>query len=102
MAQAVIISVDALGGDNAPDVVLEGVRAALEADKDLAVILCGPDEVVTPFAAELDRCEARATTEVVTMAEHPANAVRKKKDSSLVVGCRLVKDGVADGFFSAG
>ena len=102
MAQAVIISVDALGGDNAPDVVLEGVRAALEADKDLAVILCGPDEVVTPFAAEVDRCEARATTEVVTMAEHPANAVRKKKDSSLVVGCRLVKDGVADGFFSAG
>ena len=36
------------------------------------------------------------------MAEHPANAVRKKKDSSIVVGCRLVKEGEADGFFSAG
>lgn len=36
------------------------------------------------------------------MAEHPANAVRKKKDSSIVVGCRLVKEGAAQGFFSAG
>ena len=36
------------------------------------------------------------------MAEHPANAVRRKKDSSIVVGCRLVKEGRAQGFFSAG
>ena len=36
------------------------------------------------------------------MGEHPANAVRRKKDSSIVVGCRLVKEGAAQGFFSAG
>lgn len=102
MAQKVTISVDALGGDNAPGVVLEGVAQALEQDIDLSVILCGPAEIVEPFAEKHDRCTARATTEVISMAEHPANAVRKKKDSSIVVGCRLVKEGEAQGFFSAG
>ena len=102
MAEKVTISVDALGGDNAPEVVLEGVGAALDEDQDLSVILCGPAEVVEPFAASHDRCVAQATTEVISMAEHPANAVRKKKDSSIVVGCRLVKEGAAQGFFSAG
>ncbi len=98
----VTIAVDAMGGDHAPDVVLEGVADALAADAALSVILCGPAEVVEPFAAAHERCEARAAAEVIGMAEHPANAVRAKKDSSIVVGCRLVKEGAAQGFFSAG
>jgi len=102
MAEKVTISVDALGGDNAPGVVLEGVEQALALDEDLTVLLCGPSDVVEPFAAAHERCEAVVTTEVIGMAEHPANAVRKKKDSSIVVGCRLVKEGRAQGFFSAG
>ncbi|MBR0404976.1 MAG: phosphate acyltransferase PlsX [Eggerthellaceae bacterium] len=102
MAEHVTITVDALGGDNAPGVVLEGVEAALAQDGQLSVILCGPAEVVEPFAQAHERCEACATTEEIGMAEHPANAVRKKKDSSIVVGCRLVKEGRAQGFFSAG
>ena len=102
MAEKVTITVDALGGDDAPGVVLDGVAQALAADPDLSVILCGPAEVVEPFAASHERAEARATTEFIAMDEHPANAVRRKKDSSLVVGCRLVKEGAADGFFSAG
>ena len=91
-----------MGGDNAPSVVLEGVAAALEADPALKIILCGPDEVVTPFAANHGRCEAHVTTQVIGMGEHPARAVRQKKDSSIVVGCRLVKEGQAAGFFSSG
>ena len=102
MAEKVTITVDAMGGDNAPSVVLEGVEAALQEDADLSVILCGPEDVVASFAESHDRCTARVTTEVIGMAEHPANAVRKKKDSSIVVGCRLVKEGEAQGFFSAG
>lgn len=98
----VTIAVDAMGGDHAPDVVLEGVADALAADAALSVILCGPADVVQPFAAAHERCEARVATEVIGMAEHPANAVRAKKDSSIVVGCRLVKEGAAQGFFSAG
>lgn len=98
----VTISVDALGGDYAPSVVLDGVRLALAQDSHLKVLLCGPDEVVTPFASNLANCEAVATTEFIDMHEHPANAVRKKKDSSIVVACRLVKEGHSQGFFSAG
>lgn len=96
------LAVDAMGGDNAPDVVLEGVAQALAASPDIAVILTGPAEVVEPFAAAHERCEAKVTTEVIEMGEHPAQAVRHKKDSSIVVGCRLVKEGAASGFFSAG
>lgn len=102
MPDKVTIAVDALGGDNAPGVVLEGVEQALAADQDLTVILCGPDDVVSPFAAAHDRCVAQPTTEAISMGEHPAQAVRKKKDSSIVVGCRLVKEEAAQGFFSAG
>lgn len=102
MPEKVTIAVDALGGDNAPGVVLDGVEQALASDEDLTVILCGPDEVVSPFAAAHDRCVAQATTEAISMGEHPAQAVRKKKDSSIVVGCRLVKEEAAQGFFSAG
>lgn len=102
MTEPVTLAVDAMGGDHAPGVVLEGVGLALAADLDLRVVLCGPAEVVEPFAASHERCEARPTTQVIEMAEHPAKAVRSKKDSSIVVGCRLVKEGCAQGFFSAG
>ena len=102
VAEKVTITVDAMGGDFAPQVVLDGTAQALKADPDLSVILCGPAEVVEPFAAQHERCEAQVTTQVIEMGEHPANAVRSKKDSSIVVGCRLVKEGKAQGFFSAG
>lgn len=102
MSEQVTLTVDALGGDHALGVVLDGVAAALAEDADLHIVLCGPADTVEPFCAEHERCRAVATTEFIAMDEHPANAVRKKKDSSLVVGCRLVKEGEASGFFSAG
>ena len=102
MAEKVTITVDAMGGDAGPAVVLDGTAQALAADPDLTVILCGPAEEVEPFAAAHERCIAQPTTEIIEMGEHPANAVRQKKDSSIVVGCRLVKEGRAQGFFSAG
>ena len=100
--EMVRLVVDALGGDEAPSVVLAGVEQALAAAQDIEVILTGPADVVEPFAAAHEHCEAVATTQVIEMGEHPANAVRKKKDSSIVVGCRLVREGRAQGFFSAG
>lgn len=98
----ITIAVDAMGGDHAPFAVLEGVDTALAADAGLRVMLVGPDEVVRPFAEGRDRVEAVVATQVIAMDEHPASAVRGKRDSSIVVGCRLVKEGRADGFFSAG
>ncbi len=98
--EATVIAVDAMGGDDAPDVVIEGARRALDSDPELRLLLVGPDAVVSPLAS--DRCESIPATEIIDMAEHPASAVRTKKDSSIVVGCRLVKEGRAAGFFSAG
>ncbi|MDZ4167563.1 MAG: phosphate acyltransferase PlsX [Coriobacteriia bacterium] len=94
------VAVDAMGGDAAPAVVLTGVADALAADPALRVLLVGPETIVTPLAA--DRLEPVVATEIIAMDEHPASAVRTKKDSSIVVGCRLVREGRADAFFSAG
>ena len=94
------VVVDAMGGDDAPGVVLEGVGQAVAQDPSLTVILTGPEDVIVPFAAQHGNVIAHPTTEVIGMGEHPAEAVRRKKDSSIVVGCRLVKDGEAG--FSAG
>lgn len=102
MSDRVVIAVDVLGGDFGPQMTLPGIEMAVMADENLEVIACGPEDVVVPFADKVARVHAQITTEEITMEEHPANAVRKKKDSSLVVGNRLVKEGKADGFFSAG
>lgn len=102
MSEPVTIAVDACGGDFAPQVVLDGVDAALAADPALTVCLCGPLSVVGPFCAAHERCRAVEANEVIEMGEHPAEAVKAKRDSSIVVGCHLVRDGEAQGFFSAG
>ena len=96
------VVVDAMGGDEPPEVVLEGIARALEADADLEVIVAGNEEVVVPFCAKHARAEALVTTECIEMGEHPTQAVRRKKDSSIVRGCRAVRAGEADAFFSAG
>ncbi len=97
------VCVDAIGGDLAPAEVLAGIAKALEAESTLEVLVTGPADVVGPFAdAHHGRVTAVPTTQVIAMDEHPANAVRAKRDSSIVVGCRLVREGRADAFFSAG
>ena len=96
------VCVDAMGGDEEPKVVLEGISAALAADEGLEVLVAGNEDVVVPFCADNPRAEALVTTEVIGMAEHPTQAVRRKRDSSIVRGCRAVREGRADAFFSAG
>jgi glycerol-3-phosphate acyltransferase PlsX len=96
------IAVDVFGGDRAPDVVLQGCELALEELPEIELHLCGKAEVVDPFASTHPRCVAHHASEVIEMGEHPASAVRQKKDSSIVVGCRLVKENTCGGFFSAG
>jgi glycerol-3-phosphate acyltransferase PlsX len=99
------IALDAMGGDFAPrEIVLGAVAACRECG--VAVILVG-DEVV--LKEELQgqnltglKLEIHHTTETIAMDEHPANAVRRKKDASLVVANRLVKQGTAAAVISAG
>jgi glycerol-3-phosphate acyltransferase PlsX len=96
-----------MGGDDAPDVVIEGARQLLKSndtqDKAINLVLVGAAEALAALREEFpERVEAVATTEIIEMDEHPAVAVKQKKDSSIVVACRLVKEGRADAFFSAG
>jgi glycerol-3-phosphate acyltransferase PlsX len=96
------IAVDAVGGDHAPEAVVEGVARAVDADSRLEVALVGPERVVRPAAEGHVRLTAVPAEETISMDESPTQAVRAKRDSSIVVGCRLVKEGRAHGFFSAG
>ena len=96
------ICVDVMGADKEPAVLLEGVSAALADDPDLEVLVAGSADVVEPFCAAHERARALVTTEVITMSEHPAQAVRKKKDASIVRAAAAVRAGEADGLFSAG
>lgn len=98
----ITICVDAMGGDEPTEVVLEGIEKALEADSDIRVLVAGNEEYVVPFCEAHERAEALVTTEVIGMEEHPADAVKAKRDSSIVRGCAAIREGKADGFFSAG
>ncbi|MDQ3855923.1 MAG: phosphate acyltransferase PlsX [Chloroflexota bacterium] len=98
------IALDAMGGDRAPDVTVQG---ALDAYRELGIetVLVGQQEVLRKrleAAGGAPRMEIVDATEVIGMDEHPAAAVRRKKHSSIVVGVRLVKEGRADAFLSAG
>ena len=102
MSQETVVAVDMIGGDEGAPVVRAGVQRALAADPGLSIVAVGPAEVVEPLAAAEERVTAQVATEAIAMGEHRAAAVRAKRDSSIVVGCRLVREGEAQGFFSAG
>ncbi|MCB0403828.1 MAG: phosphate acyltransferase PlsX [Bdellovibrionales bacterium] len=103
----VSIAVDAMGGDFAPDVNIKGVLQALEATASLNVALVGDRSTILDIlkshgAGESVRLQVVHAEEVISMEDHAATALRKKKNSSLHVGMRLVKDGFVDAFLSAG
>ena len=106
MQELVRVAVDAMGGDNAPLEIVKGAVEALELRKDLKVILVGPEETVRAELKKYSYDEARVevvnASEVIEMAEPPVQAIRTKKDSSIVVAMKLVKNGEADAFVGAG
>ncbi len=99
------IVVDAMGGDHAPRVIVEGVVAAVR-EFGAQVILCGDEAKIAPFLKKEkysgDNIEIVHAPEVIDMCEPAANSVRRKRNSSIVVGLNLVKTGAAGAFFSAG
>jgi phosphate acyltransferase len=109
MAAIAPVAVDAMGGDNAPAEIVRGaLRAATELH--IPVLLVGRRELLENELARIEGPEtvsrARLTIvdarEVVEMDEHPANAVRSKRDSSVLRACALVADGQAGAVVSAG
>ncbi len=105
MSENPIIGVDAMGGDNAPTEIVAGaVRAAKELGVRVALVGL-PEEIEACLARRTSRPEMITVvpaSEVIEMDEQPARAARHKKDSSIVVGLRMVKQGEAGAFVSAG
>lgn len=106
MSDLVRVAVDAMGGDEAPVEIVKGAVEAVNEKPQLHITLLGPEDVVrqelSNYSWPQDRVEIVNTTQVIEMAEPPVAAIRKKKDSSIVRGMKLVKDGTCDAFVTAG
>lgn len=106
--QMVNVALDAMGGDNAPLEVIKGAIDALNKSDSVKLYLCGDETIIKETIEKVspsyssDRLEIVHCSEVIEMSEPPVNAIRKKKDSSIVRGMNLVKEGTCDAFVSAG
>ena len=104
------ILLDAMGGDNAPDANIKGALNAINKIK-AEVILIGKEEIIRKKIKEFtgkeieevsDRLKIRNATETIEMTDTPTVAIKHKKDSSMVVGFKMLKEGEGDVFISAG
>lgn len=106
MAEITKVALDAMGGDNAPVEMVKGAIDAASKEKDIKIYLIGKEDVVNEelkkYSYDKEQIEVVNATEVIETAEPPVNAIRRKKDSSIVVGMKMVKKGEADAFVSAG
>ena len=97
---------DAMGGDNAPQAILDGAVAALQEYSDIFIYLVGKQEVIEAHLAgkqyDASRVEIVDAREEIEMAEPPVKAVRTKKDASMVVGMQMAAEGKGDAFITAG
>lgn len=100
------VALDAMGGDNAPFEIIKGAMDAIKEDETIKVILVGKEDVINDHLKEYqysqEQIEVVNATEEIGCDEAPVLAVRNKKDSSIVVAMKLVKEGRCDAFLSAG
>ncbi len=100
------IVIDAFGGDNAPDVPVEASVKAINDRPNLQIILTGKKEIIEEklrsFQYDKNRIEIVDCREVITNHDEPVKAVKRKKDSSMVVGAKILSEGGADAFLSMG
>lgn len=104
------IALDAMGGDRGSEMAIQGALAAVRERNDLHVILVGPQALLEQQLADnssgfhevISRITVHHASEVITMDDSPVEAVRKKKEATIMVGFDLVKNGEADAVVSAG
>jgi glycerol-3-phosphate acyltransferase PlsX len=107
MGNPVTISLDAMGGDHGPSVVIPASLQALDSNPDLSLILVGDEETLRQHLQQAnrepgERLRLQHASQQVDMCESPSKALRNKKDSSMRVAINLVKEGQADACVSAG
>lgn len=96
------IAIDAMGGDNAPEAVVKGAMLAVEKINNLEITLVGDEEKINRYVTNKDKITIIHTDEVITSEDEPVRAVRRKKNSSMVLMAKEVKEGRADACISAG
>ena len=106
MSQKIRIAVDAMGGDYAPEEIVKGAVAATKENSEIKVILVGNDDAIKAVLEEMsynrEQVEVVHAAQVISCEEAPVEAIRAKKDSSLVMAMKMVKEGTADAVISAG
>lgn len=106
MSEKTIVALDAMGGDNAPVEMVKGAVEATKREPNVIVKLVGIEDTIKKelekYQYNKEQIEVVNATEVIATEEPPVNAIRKKKDSSIVVAMNLVKNGEADAFVSCG
>ena len=106
MSEITTIALDAMGGDNAPGEIIKGAVNAVSASQTIRVLLVGQPDVIQKeldqYQYPKEQIQIIPAQEVIETAEPPVAAIRHKKDSSLVVAMKLVREGEADAVVSAG
>ena len=106
MGDLVKVALDAHGGDNAPAEVVKGALSALKELKNVKIYLVGVKEQIEKELEgkeyDKERLEIVHASEIISMAEPPVAAIRKKKNSSIVIGMKMLKDKECDAFVSCG
>ncbi len=106
MDKAITIAVDAMGGDNAPKEIVKGAVLAVQDNKNIKVILVGIESIINNELKGYDYDKERIVIvnaeDIISNNESPVIAIRRKKNSSIVVALNLVKNNEADAFVSAG
>ena len=101
-----IISLDAMSGDNGPDIVVRAAKSSLDKHPNLRIIFVGDEVILSSLVKKIigfdERISIHDASEVISMSESPAEAVRKKKNSSMRIAIDKVKDGSAHACVSAG
>lgn len=97
------IAIDAMGGDHAPKSTVEGALAAARAWSDTEIVLVGKREALEPLMKDApSNLSIHHAEEIIEAEDEPVKAVRRKKDASMVVAGRMVREGEADAMISAG
>ena len=102
MSNTITIALDAMGGDNAPSEICAGAVEACKKFDDIEIVLTGNTERIKACSDLHPRIRIEHASEIIDPDEHPANAIRKKRDSSLRVAMEMVRRGDAQGCVSAG
>lgn len=96
------IAIDAMGGDDAPQAIVEGVMQAAQTFDDMEYVLYGDEEKIKPYLTQMHHISIVHTTEKIESDDEPVRAIRSKKQASMVLAAQAVKNKEADALFSAG